>query len=345
MTNWRAKLTMKFVLFVAMATILQFQPATGKADPAGALLIKLQRALQTQNAGKVIIVVCEDARSLASVASRAESNRIAGELQSSCQAAGSEVIRPSGELPDLGSVTAAPNPANLRRLLASENADFILAGVWQTKNSGQVLRLTLLNDRKVLWSWRRTLEDVSVERTIAKSRSPRAKSQRGVPGDGSAKAVAANGTDPNSSPITTGPGSLPLAKADTTTLNGKILAFASTRLGQQVGDGIGMSLAEAALQQSGAQTLWSSPEVSLTDMKPGDVLFAFDVRVQASDGSWWVTPPGGHVAIVGAVEGTKVALLLQNNDLPQVQQVTFDFATRDATSPLGRVTIYRAVPK
>jgi PAS domain-containing protein len=123
-------------------------------------------------------------------------------------------------------------------------------------------------------------------------------------------------------------------------LGSRVLAFAQSRLGRQVGDGECFTLADQALQSAGARSAASYAEISpdadytwghrvaLSALRPGDVLQFRDYQVQtrttyaqpgaeAAQGytqTMRVDEREHHTAIVERVEGPTVVLLEQNVD-------------------------------
>jgi hypothetical protein len=135
-------------------------------------------------------------------------------------------------------------------------------------------------------------------------------------------------------------------------LNDKVVEFARSKLGQQVGNGQCTALAAEALRHSGGsrrgarQGVWGDELESLQDAKPGDILQFEDVvfvgRRRQDDGSILTQTRKlpHHTAIIAQVRkrGTKPILVIlhQNvNNSRIVQEWTIDVAEQKSGSVKG----------
>jgi hypothetical protein len=149
-------------------------------------------------------------------------------------------------------------------------------------------------------------------------------------------------------------------------LNEKVVEFARAQKGKKVGDGSCLTLAVAALKDSGAKVfplnrpdgnyVWGSPVETTRDALPGDILQFRDAEFQGKRWvtrrrwvSWHETYPH-HTAIVsGVAEGGKVITVLhQNVGGPGVEEdekkVVREATLRmDSLQKGGSVWIYRPV--
>jgi len=117
-------------------------------------------------------------------------------------------------------------------------------------------------------------------------------------------------------------------------LNQKVLAFATSNLGKQVGNGECWTLADEALAAAGAQrphqggygALEFGRELKPNEsLLPGDVLQFTKTKLVSKSGSW--VEMALHTAIVAGVKGTKVDVLHQNwSDQRRVTRFRFDLS-------------------
>jgi hypothetical protein len=133
-------------------------------------------------------------------------------------------------------------------------------------------------------------------------------------------------------------------------LSKKVLAFATSKLGEKVGDGECWTLVFEALRAAGARLPGRDGvgaydfgrKVKLAEVKPGDVLqfekVVFEHRTRRS--SYRQTLPH-HTALVVAVKGREITLIHQNaNNVKRVVQGTINLAHRKG----GTIDAYRPVP-
>jgi hypothetical protein len=134
----------------------------------------------------------------------------------------------------------------------------------------------------------------------------------------------------------------PYIVRDERSLNSKVLAFAQSKLGQQVGNGECWTLANEALIAAGAKPAngYTFGQV-VTQPVPGDIIQFYNARFE-SNGSWHQMGSPHHTAIIEQVQGTRITMLHQNvNGIRTVQRMTLDLATKTS----GSYTIYRPMPK
>jgi len=355
----------------AWSLILLAAAGTVRADPAEVAGQKLGRVLRGEEWSKVLVTVHEDARSRGSTDSATNSESLSQQLLITCQAAGKKAATPAAECEALDKLTvvAAPRPAELRDLLKKEDAGLVLTAIWQAKKIGKEVRLSLVSDRKVVWSWRGLMADGTVPEQVA---SPRASQSKVTsPSDRKTKETTAGNTgtawltaaseasdpmpfaaggtrtvnDANNGLITAAPATLAVGAPDTSTLNGKVLRFGKTHLGQQVGNGHCWSLGAEALKDAGAKSpvgVIFGSEVPLDETQPGDILQFRGAQIVKQDGSLWTFGTPFHTAIVGAVRGTEMLIFHQNvNGVMKVQKNAIDVANLKS----GSVTVYRVEPK
>jgi hypothetical protein len=146
--------------------------------------------------------------------------------------------------------------------------------------------------------------------------------------------------------------SYPTNPANTGTLGGKVLQFAQSRMGQQVGRGECWDLANEALRAAGAHqpgqggygTYVYGSAVSLSSLRPGDILQFEGVNFKHvnPNGSWYTSNFAHHTAIVQGVRGTQIDVLHQNvNGDRRVQAGTIDLKDKQS----GTILAYRPQPR
>ncbi|HKI17664.1 MAG TPA: hypothetical protein VKA15_07275 [Isosphaeraceae bacterium] len=135
-------------------------------------------------------------------------------------------------------------------------------------------------------------------------------------------------------------------------LNEKVVEFARSKLGQQVGNGQCNALAVEALRHSGGRRrgaregIWGDELESLRDVKPGDILqfenVVFISRRLQDDGSLVIQTRKlpHHTAIIAQVRkrGTKPILVILHQNVdnnPIVQEWTIDMAEKKRGSVKG----------
>ena len=132
-------------------------------------------------------------------------------------------------------------------------------------------------------------------------------------------------------------------------LNTRVLQFAESKRGQQVGRGECWDLADEALNSAGAHrpnqagygAYVFGQAVALTALKAGDILQFENVNFKhtSPNGSWSSNSFPHHTAVVRSVQGRQIELLQQNvkNDR-HVQTGTINLDDRQAG---GTITAYR----
>jgi hypothetical protein len=145
-------------------------------------------------------------------------------------------------------------------------------------------------------------------------------------------------------------------------LNAKVVSFARSKLGQQVGDGQCWALADQALAAAGAhrpgrdgyaayvfgQSYHPTPYwtyhghrlPAYIAVQPGDVIQFEGVKFVYPNGSWYEFPH--HTAIVLGRSGNKIEVIHQNvNGVMQVSTMTLDMAAKKQ----GTMTFFHPVPR
>jgi len=131
------------------------------------------------------------------------------------------------------------------------------------------------------------------------------------------------------------------------TLGYKVLQFAKSQMGKQVGNGECWTLAHDALQAAGAKRpgqelavyVFGTP-VSLQDARAGDILQFENVRFVSPSGAWQSF--GHHTAIVSGRSGNVIQLIHQNvNGNRTVQTGTINLAERQG----GTIQAFRPVAR
>lgn len=281
----------------------------------------LTQALEKHHAAKVVVVVRCDVKTAKGGESALDSIGLTDEVLAACKSAGSETIEPIRKYKSLTTltVTAAPRPADLRKVLKDEEADLLVTAVWQTNNkTTHEIRLTLLNDQKVLWSWRGKISDDTTPPAAAKDRSSNDRksplddrsqpSTRNRP-DNDEKDARGAGTARAGSTTRAKTAPLVAAKPDTSTINGKVLKFALDHIGRRyVGDGTSFDLVDTALKSAGAKPRIGGvcgQEVEMSDVRPGDIL----TESSTANRSWH------DFRIVAAVSDTQILLVTQCSEV------------------------------
>lgn len=129
-------------------------------------------------------------------------------------------------------------------------------------------------------------------------------------------------------------------------LNTKVVEFARSRLGQQVGRGECWDLAYQALNAAGAKLPgtggygWTQFGVAVPTAIPGDIIQFEGVKFVYLNGSW--NNMAHHTAIVERVNGAVIDLLHQNsNGVRSPTRGTIDLRAKTQ----GTLTIYRPQPR
>lgn len=123
-------------------------------------------------------------------------------------------------------------------------------------------------------------------------------------------------------------------------LNQKVLEFATSHLGQQVGNGQCWELGAEALAYANAEPPHGQvfgDAVPVASTLPGDIL-EFDNAHFVGANYWLSLGAPYHTAIVSAVEGNSIAMLNQNvNNVKRVQITIIHLADMQS----GTMTVYR----
>jgi hypothetical protein len=135
------------------------------------------------------------------------------------------------------------------------------------------------------------------------------------------------------------------------TVNPKILQYARSQLGRQVGNGECWTLADQALRYAGARrpgqggygSYVFGKKISRRALQAGDVIQFENVTfVHRGPNSWSSNQFPHHTAIVAAVSGNRITLLHQNvNGRRTVQTGTIDMADFQR----GTMTYFRPQPR
>lgn len=127
-------------------------------------------------------------------------------------------------------------------------------------------------------------------------------------------------------------------------LEGRILAFAQSKVGTQVGNGECWTLAAEALKAAEAEPpllYVFGREVATSDVRPGMVL-QFEAARFEGPGYYQVYGAPHHTAIVASVRGTTLRILQQNVNGDRTVQYG-DLKLDDLVS--GTMTVYQPLPK
>lgn len=127
-------------------------------------------------------------------------------------------------------------------------------------------------------------------------------------------------------------------------LEARILEFAQSRLGTQVGNGECWTLAAEALKAAGAEPPLQyvfGREVSTSDVRPGMVLQFESARFEGP-GYYQLYGAPNHTAIVASVQGSTVQILQQNVNGDRTVQYG-ELKLGDLVS--GTLTVYQPLPK
>jgi hypothetical protein len=135
-------------------------------------------------------------------------------------------------------------------------------------------------------------------------------------------------------------------------LNQKVLKYARSQMGRQVGNGECWTLVDQALRAAGARrpgtanyaTYVFGKRISRQALQPGDVIQFEGVTFKHTDrnGSWSTNDYPHHTAIVAAVRGSRITLLNQNvNGNRTVQLSTINMADFQG----GTMTYFRPQPR
>lgn len=334
-----------------------------RADSPEMLTQRVRNALRQQGLKRVALAVLEDGAGQADDETRAGIAELARHFEAAGRQLGIGLVTLKAGA-DLGSIslTDGPDTDNVKTVMQSSNTDAVLAVVWKSTKSGVAVRVSLSNDRKALWNNRTVLSKPSLLSQgtgKAKSNSSMAKKNSGVSPLGATAGLnaAGNAALGSSLPFTgNGLGTLGgiglagagncageggAASGPVPDLNSKILEFAVSQTGKQVGNGECWTLAAEALKYAGAKppNIYDfGTEVGLAELLPGDILHFETASFVTPTYSMTMGAPD-HVAIVGAVNGTKLLIYHQNfNGDRRVQTITIDLSTLVS----GSITGYRA---
>ena len=125
-----------------------------------------------------------------------------------------------------------------------------------------------------------------------------------------------------------------------TEINKKIVAYAASQIGKQVGNGECWTLGAEALKYAGAQPPREyvfGDEVKLDQAKPGDILQFTSVRLE-NERMYVLLGTPNHTAVVYSHTGTRFFILHQNFGNRNVSLLDIDFAQMKQ----GEVKVYRA---
>ena len=143
-------------------------------------------------------------------------------------------------------------------------------------------------------------------------------------------------------PIATVPGIQEVANAtNATSLNLRVLQFAISQMGKQVGNGECWTLADQALRAAGAQPARGytfGTRIPLNTIGPGDILQFTSVRIDVGN-MYFIFGLPNHTAVVHSVDGNSVRILHQNFGKKIV--TAFEFDISQVTS--GTIEAYRPV--
>lgn len=335
------------------------------AESSDAVVQRVRNVLRQHSLKKVLLAVREDGQNQADDEAKADMAALERRLEMICRQVGIEPVDVSadGDL-DGFSLTRLPALDDVEKALTKNKADAVLAVSWKVTKSGVILRVTLLDDDKVLWNNRATLtrapaksQAASKMKTGSGSSAVAAKGSSAYGGSnlagasmlGSGYSIAGLGRGlAGGNGIGLGGGTLATLNGSTTNgeipiLNTRILEFAISNLGKQVGNGECWTLAAEALKYAGAKppNMYDfGTDVPLDKLLPGDILH-FENAVFITPTSWTMMGNPDHVAIVGEISGNVLKIYHQNVNGDKRDQIgTIDLATHDS----GNITGYRADP-
>lgn len=339
-----------------------FWLSDARADSADLLVQRVRNALQQHSLKRVVLAVQEENAGQAADETRADMAQLGKRLEEACRQLGIApvTLEADGGLGDF-STTKLPDSDDISKVLKDSNADAVFAIAWKPTKTGIAIRVTLIDDRKVLWNNRTTLSRTSLkQQSAAKTKTGTSLAKgSGAFGKGSKSGSNLAGGSMLGSNLasgSTGAGSFggkgmagsgigfgdnDAASQPVTGINARILEFASSQLGRQVGNGECWTLAAEALKYAGARppvVYDFGDDVPLDELQPGDVLH-FQSALFTMPNSWMLMGSPDHVAIVGKVQGTKLLIYQQNvNGDRRDQTATIDLATLSSGTIIG----YRA---
>jgi cell wall-associated NlpC family hydrolase len=330
------------------------------ADSADLLTQRVRNALRQHSVKRVALVLREETAGKADDETRADVAAFGKRLEEACRQLGVETVT-AGVADELGdfSLTKLPDSGQVDKVLADSQADAVLAISWKPTKTGVALRLSLIDDDRLLWNNRTTLSRLSTKSqasTKAKTNASLAKSS-GAFGKGTNSGSNLAGAGALGAGLSTSGGGLGTAgtgsslagsgaaggtsNVEISATNARILEFTRSQIGKQVGNGECWTLAAEALRYAGAKppvVYDFGDEVALDQLQPGDVLH-FQTAVFVTPTYQLTMGAPDHVAVVGAARGTMLLIYHQNvNGDRRVQSATIDLATMTSGSLVG----YRA---
>jgi hypothetical protein len=362
------------VVFLIAAAVTAVLPRSSscQAEPFESFARTLRTPLRQQRVRKVLLVIHTDDIDATNEPTPVEIESLRTQIAEVCRELSitKTEITGSRDLPE-SSLGVAPDPADWQALLKQEKADAVVSVTWKATKSGLAVRVSLLNDRKVVWNGRARLRRkptsdgaALVGPLLSSGKMPGGGNFMGPMLGGSvggwpSAAWDSTGSGNEFNTFNTGltgqgtggtspAGQLPAGygtSGNSTDLNAKIFEFARSHLGQQVGGGVCYELPVVAFETVGAQPATAGndfgQEVSLTELIPGDVLQFWSVRLAGPLGVWQLGEPG-HNAIVGEVRGKYVAVYHQNiNGVRHVRLDVLDLGSLVS----GQIIGYRAVAR
>lgn len=349
-----------------------------EAEPFEPLLRTFRRQAALHSRRKVLFVFQEDSRDASGKAAPEELQALRRQLLEVCHDEKVAPLPPDQEddLPEC-TLSASPDPEDWKTMIKSSRTNGVILVIWKRSESALAVRVSIVGEHKLQWSGRSLLRrKPSADATQVAGKNagsgknkkqagksqPFAKTQwpgttaawfppaTGNPALGLALLTMGQGNSQGTTVVpalvVAGAGATAPAPTPTTELNAKILEFAESHVGQQVGGGQCYEIAVEALAYAGAEPAtgnndWGQ-EVSLTELLPGDILQFYEaVLVSPTLGTWHLGEPG-HTAIVGEVNGLVVTVYHQNvNGARVVRKDLLDLSGLVS----GKVLGYRAVTR
>jgi hypothetical protein len=328
--------------------------------------------LRQQGFKKVLLVVQEENAKPAARPGAAEIEALRQEIADCSPAITAEMVAAGAADIPTASLTAPTKPAAWRDLLRLEQADAAISVVWKSGTAGIAVRVTLLNDRKVVWTGRTKLDRstpagaTTFGNSLGAGLAGLSQSSALSGGMGGAALGTAGGAFAGSlsaTPSFTGSAQGPSAPTaagtnggagtnaagnsspPATGLNAKILEFGRSNLGKKVGNGECYELATAAIAAAGGQPSRGNDfgeETALSELLPGDILQFYNVHLRSAQHGVWTLGDPGHTAIVSRVNGLVVSVYHQNiNGQKIVREDTLDLGSKVS----GDIYGYRAVAR
>lgn len=345
-------------------------PARCQGEAFEAFSRTLRAPLRQQRPGRVLLVVQADDQGTTSDSAPDELNALRRQIGELCRDLSIDVSEPprTDDLPAT-KLGTAQSPAQWRSLMEADKADAVLSVTWKENSTGLAVRVSLLNERRVFWSSRARLrrrktandQDDTGSGTSSRGLAGTLGSGRAsFPGPGLPQTSAgwpsaawdplgttpANGGYPAQGAGSSGAGGAPPSNdgsaGSSADFNARILEFARSNLGQQVGGGNCFELPAEALAAAGAKPGGDGndfgQEVPLSELRPGDILQFWSARLVSPTAVWQLGEPG-HNAIVGEVRGLTVSVYHQNiGGVKRVRQDVLDLGSLVS----GEIIGYRA---